>query len=818
MPNEGQVANNNQNIPDPVAIFNMKNKLKLPEKFKPIIHNLVEEGALLGKPYFQKAVETGRKDLENLDSREVSNFAWFLADHPEKFTDDPTYMEYLKYPEVSLDAQEDMMDKFYQKRINTDYRKFDFSCLTGKDTSEKKDGELLSKSEKDFLDFLGGLQSNQNNVSRAKEKPEYYLGLLDRLTPEQRYRMQINCDYEAAAAEPLKTWIQYKEGFTGTWKENPTLRNSYEASLQDADQGFLYASQKFQSMHYVYNFRMAKLENSPNPPKPELAIKIHPRARFMDILSDAEKIRNREELDQWPVGLSKASELIDGLVPFYSHPMDLSAGNVLMRYQNIFIDGVPSTEYFKDDLNDDVYKLNKAEKAQYYDTLIAEVLLSGKHHVECGIRYMNSEHNMDVEYFSVKPDLTAVAEAQRKQYNWFRRTFFDWGPFKIPTVLDEQKKFLAEETDEKRAARIEKIKKADPNRQETIDNPKRTLPKEGMISVEKDRYKMHGVRQYTLDDWVAEKVKIEPLDKAHKARFNENVRELFGGAHNWTVTSAIKYCVSEFGVINTTRLFQKMAKEDPKSAFINADKEMMSNISKVQNGADAATLTDEQVFFKTMDHLLKNGALENENSEMMIHMMKELQLSEEQRKFVETLDFLSSKTKEGENLIHLMAENLEKYPNEEVPKKDYTEIQKYIATKSLNKVFIDTVKEGLKAEDATFDGEYLKTSACQNLMEICTEKQDFYQGILDKVVENTVKEVEGMTVKNALRQVHNKRDQIEDRTKEAINKALHPEVKEPQEIKDKVVEQAEPEINAPVEKQEVPAEQNKAGVNVMGAQ
>ena len=96
--------------------------------------------------------------------------------------------------------------------------------------------------------------------------------------------------------------------------------------------------------------------------------------------------------------------------------------------------------------------------------------------------------------------------------------------------------------------------------------------------------------------------------------------------------------------------------------------------------------------------------------------MKELELSEEQRKFVDTLDFLSSKTKEGENLIHLMAKNLEKYHDEEVPKKDYAEIQKYFAAKSLNKVFIDTVKEGLKAKDATFDGEYLKTAACKNLM------------------------------------------------------------------------------------------------------
>jgi hypothetical protein len=136
------------------------------------IQRLAIDGESLASPYFEIAKEMGRKESEGLDNREISNFAWYMAENPEKFMEDPTYMEALKMPTLSQDTQEDLLDQFYAAKRNVDFRKYDYSCLTGNDKTERKNGEQ-SKSEKDFLKLVGGIQSNQDNTSKAKEKPEY---------------------------------------------------------------------------------------------------------------------------------------------------------------------------------------------------------------------------------------------------------------------------------------------------------------------------------------------------------------------------------------------------------------------------------------------------------------------------------------------------------------------------------------------------------------------------------------------------------------------------------------------------------------------
>jgi hypothetical protein len=142
--NEEQVIENNQNVPDPSAIFNLKGKLKVPDALMAAIQRLAIDGESLASPYFEIAKEMGRKESEGLDNREISNFAWYMAENPEKFMEDPTYMEALKMPTLSQDTQEDLLDQFYAAKRNVDFRKYDYSCLTGNDKTERKNGELYN--------------------------------------------------------------------------------------------------------------------------------------------------------------------------------------------------------------------------------------------------------------------------------------------------------------------------------------------------------------------------------------------------------------------------------------------------------------------------------------------------------------------------------------------------------------------------------------------------------------------------------------------------------------------------------------------------
>lgn len=122
-------------------------------------------------------------------------------------------------------------------------------------------------------------------------------------------------------------------------------------------------------------------------------------------------------------------------------------------FQLIHIDGKSINDFLKEQFPDHKGSFTNSQKAAV-QTL---ALMSGEHRVEVVTGMKDADGNMQYGVVPVKP---VFSEAQQKaykaaNYSWFRRTFFDWGPFRIKTIQEKADDLYANDPDrESRHAQI----------------------------------------------------------------------------------------------------------------------------------------------------------------------------------------------------------------------------------------------------------------------------------------------------------------------------------------------------------------------------
>ena len=112
---------------------------------------------------------------------------------------------------------------------------------------------------------------------------------------------------------------------------------------------------------------------------------------------------------------------------------------IVSSQQTLYVDGMPYVDFVKKHFP----KLDANDALN--GKLLGTILLNEQHQVDIVHAYRNDEGVMQYEAKTLKASLTPEQQAQKqqeqdayvKQFSWFRRTFFNWGPFRIlPPPVD----------------------------------------------------------------------------------------------------------------------------------------------------------------------------------------------------------------------------------------------------------------------------------------------------------------------------------------------------------------------------------------------
>ena len=322
------------------------------------------------------------------------------------------------------------LDDFLEIGVKEDYRNYDFSSLTGRDTSERKENGL-TKSEEDALKFFMQLASLDNETKVIKNNYEEFIRVQALLTPVEKYKQIINRDYLLAARNPVANNVKWKNGYDSHWKQDNAKVEAFNENKNDYASTTVKEAEAMETMHQIYSYRMAMVNGEQNPPEPVIKFKIPARWNVQYISNLNQQINDGASPtdDNFKKDATALNNMYQAAFGHFSDSLDAeSKDEPLKEFDNIFIDGVSVREKcnaLADGKSDEA-------KRVIYQATVMNAMLKGEHFVETGVRYMNKNGQMDMKYFAVEPDLTVVANAERQRHSWFRR-LFDFGPFKIST-------------------------------------------------------------------------------------------------------------------------------------------------------------------------------------------------------------------------------------------------------------------------------------------------------------------------------------------------------------------------------------------------
>jgi hypothetical protein len=121
----------------------------------------------------------------------------------------------------------------------------------------------------------------------------------------------------------------------------------------------------------------------------------------------------------------------------------------------LYIDGQPFADFMKDHFP------NTQLTGELRCTVLGICMFNGKHRVDVVHAYRNEAGEMQYE---AKPLRAAVTPEQEQlhlqQYSWFRRTFFNWGPFRIETLQEKLDRIVNDPNTEDRLAIVTAEQKA----------------------------------------------------------------------------------------------------------------------------------------------------------------------------------------------------------------------------------------------------------------------------------------------------------------------------------------------------------------------
>ena len=782
----------------PKKILSQAVKLDIEPHFSPAVRNALNN--------YLKVVSGGRQKQDEwsnspqskfikIDKRDFAAFSWMMSGNIENPTAGPGYEHALNFAFVNKKERHELFNAFYDKKLNVDFRDFDFSTLSGNDTSKKEKGETLTKSEKDLLTFLQLQANNQGEQTHIEEDPDFFFNRRDLLTPKEQFKMALNSNYETSAINVMQIYVKhrsiYTDGFELRDPEDVKVhRQNFELEKKSPISTHQTEAQQFEVEHQMYAYRMAMVNGEPNPPKPQIGCKIpanwHPEAA-RDI---ANAIRNGGSIADCDDNQRIMNSIyFSALFPHFMFNFDKN-DNALDNFNNVFIDEIPVTEYAQK-----LAKGSKIEKLDTYKALVLDAIFSGEHTVETGVRYMKSDGKMDLTYMAVEPDLTVIANAERERHSWFRR-LFDFGPFKISTCKTKQAARRHKDTINKKTERHDEMDRNNQLKKRTLKNPYTPVFDKQRRLIEQKRYAVRGTEKLALDNWIqstAEQQRISRSDPMYAANFN-----IFSKHGQWDLGTAFRNCVDSVGIGNAVNVFTKLDKANARyndSPNTEKARDIYNNLTTDYR----AEITKEQTFNSLMDYFFKHGSMEHADASMILEIAGEVAINEEQKDFVDSLKAMNHDREEYDRTLQEIAKKeWVGDGNEKITEEQYKIIQKGQVQIKFNKMICDSITSQL-SDKILFDSSILESKNATTIKELAMNDCNSYNKMLDKITaEVGVDKEPPKTIKETLQGVHTNINTMSENIKNAVSRALNGDQKVAEQEAPEKQAQKNKEVQAPV--------------------
>ncbi|MBE5910446.1 hypothetical protein [Pseudobutyrivibrio sp.] len=722
------------------------------EALNTFINNVMTNGTQKNERWKQNKASK----LSKVGVREFTEFPWSMAEDQYAPLDDAKYQQTINYAFVSKDVREKMMDEFYDTRAAVDYRNFDFSALLGQGVSADPAREGLSQSEKDVVRFISHMVSSQTEGAFKKENPDYYNERMQLLTPQEQFMARVNSEYLTAAWVPVEYMLKKKHGYQSNWAFEQNNIDSYNEGINNYSNAFATLAENMEVAHQIYSYRMAMVKNEPNPPQPVIKFKVPDRWNPLHLKEFGQRLENRDtsqHLRNFDHEFEACQNMYDAMFGHFKTPMGV-VNPEIKEFDNIFIDNRSVADYCSK-----FAPQNVEDKIKVYKATIVSAILSGDHTVETAVRYMKPDGNMDVKLFAVEPDLTAVARRENARHSWFRR-LFNWGPFKLDNAKRRQARRIAADTAQSRSARHTAIEGRYHVAKPTTDNPKQIIFPENEPVKIKDE--VRGVYKQAYENW---------LTTLREKRVGEKINQLNVNKQDWNTTKSMIAAIDRIGVGNTIKIFTRnddlaLASDDTVGSTykkaIETYKAMPDNYQP--------TISKREAFDRLMNYFFKHGGLENENASFIVDAAGGLAVTEEQKKFANSLAVMNEGREQYDKNIMGLA-NLRdkgvKLGPENVKDFDKNQIQK-----NVNKILCDSVIKQL-SEKKPFDNSILQSQEVQKINKLAENDGKEYKHLVESVVkEANLDENREITAEEQLKNIHANIDKVPENIKSAIEKVI----------------------------------------------
>ena len=278
--------------------------------------------------------------------------------------------------------------------------------------------------EKDRKKLIAYVALNQTFGTKCEENQDYFNARYD--TPEKRAEADILSRYSVAAATLMVDSLR-KEG--QTLKTQLTLPSSMPGKEDYVQIFYDIAKADVERMKAVKEGR---------EPNPVTTIRLPKDMKLFNSLPPL------ENLSQVSSDTSFEASAVS-IIGFESTYMLTTEQGNLLREANltkndmIFSDGKSLSEIQQEKHPN----LRDRAASDICNLILAKALTSGKNRVEIAQLEKTADQTFQVKLNPVRPDLSDVQPPLKEDYGWFRRTLFNWGPFRCKTRQEKADALIA---------------------------------------------------------------------------------------------------------------------------------------------------------------------------------------------------------------------------------------------------------------------------------------------------------------------------------------------------------------------------------------
>lgn len=777
----------------------LNGNLVLPERVKTVLNKYINEIIPKANEANTQAKQKPEQLVQKTDLGETAKIAWFEARDIalNNSENDMGLNNGLSYPVMGKVERERFLDHYYGNLREMDYSKLNFSCLSGEDDGYPLQNGL-TQSENDVVTFFLHVILYENVEKKADDNPAYYRNRYDNFQNNTSYfKEKLNEEYLTLSRNGVAFYGFMKNGYS---------RNLDKANDQESVQlyqntmdkngptgNMVETTQQQEIIDQIYAYKIARVNNTVIP---EPTLKLHNNPKWDLTLIDKVIARFNGTGQCTDEECHLVEEMFNSITYFMNGKMDRPVdGDIL---SNIFIDGRPATTVFASEAPQ---VLQKADREAFYGAKILKALYSGEHYVETSIRYMGIDGKMKNQVMTFEPDLTLIAERERiEKHSWFRRTFFDWGPFAIKTCKTKQAKKKLANTVEKQLERRDQIESA----LKLCKNENEIYADNFKPNVLKSLNKANDVTLPDFAIWLDDKIKKN--GKTH-ASITENVRvnttRLLGNDEHSKIDELYILAASSIGVGKAIPLISNLSDfcEEGEEKTLITDSQMdqlrVQNVSLSVTYNTLKNADKNKIIDQSLAYYFKNGALNNPNGTVLLDVLQTISKNTKHEFMVENIVKLNKPTSELEAKCGELAKAYKDNSGAVISEEDLQFIQdKYIEHK-IGQVFCQKLVDEVSKSDVNLYGN---DNIHDPLMIFEQDNNDFTE--LVKSVKAEIKDslFKSNKVGDILLDIYNNTNKIPERINTAIAKVAdnHNNIIKPK-AQEKAVEKKGPElkINVP---------------------